>query len=187
MVYIDDILIYSKNVEEHHNDVCEVLGALRSQQLYLNLSKCEFHREEVKFLGYVISARRIQMDEGKVKAVKNWPVLETTKELQRFLGFANFYRRFIQGYSQITAPLTSLLRGKVRTLKWTKEAQGAFNELRQRFCSVPVLRHPDPQRPFVVEVDAFSTWVGATLSQWSGTPPQLHPCAFFSHKLSEAE
>ncbi|MGL4646576.1 MAG: RNase H-like domain-containing protein, partial [Cetobacterium sp.] len=187
MVYIDDILIYSRNLEEHHHHVREVLGALRSQQLYLNLSKCEFHREEVQFLGYIISARGIQMNDRKVNAVRNWPVPGTIKELQRFLGFANFYRRFIQGYNQITAPLTSLLRGKARTLRWTKEAQGAFEELRQRFCSAPVLRHPDPWRPFVVEVDASSTGVGAALSQRSGTPPQLHPCAFFSHKLSAAE
>ncbi|KAI5608620.1 hypothetical protein C0J50_6594, partial [Silurus asotus] len=111
MVYIDDILIYSRNMEEHHTHVRQVLGALRSHHLYLNHSKCEFHRPQTHFLGYVISARGIQMDEGKVKAVWDWPIPETIKELQRFLGFANFYRRFIQGYSRIAAPLTSLLRG----------------------------------------------------------------------------
>ncbi|KAI5606732.1 hypothetical protein C0J50_7543 [Silurus asotus] len=187
MVYIDDILIYSRNLEEHHTHVRQVLGALRSHHLYLNLSKCEFHRPQTRFLGYVISFRGIQMDEGKVKAVWDWPIPETIKELQRFLGFANFYRRFIQGYSRIAAPLTSLLRGKARTLKWTPEAQEAFHELRRRFCDAPVLRHPDPRRPFVVEVDASSTGVGAALSQWSGSPPRLHPCAFYSHKLSVAE
>ncbi|KAI5609351.1 hypothetical protein C0J50_9522 [Silurus asotus] len=111
MIYIDDILIYSRNLEEHHNHVRQVLGALRSHHLYLDLSKCEFHRTQTHFLGYVITARGIQMDEGKVKAVRDWPVPETIKELQRFLGFANFYRRFIQGYSRIAPPLTSLLRG----------------------------------------------------------------------------
>ncbi|KAI5615382.1 hypothetical protein C0J50_8763, partial [Silurus asotus] len=135
----------------------------------------------------VMPARGIQMDEGKVKAVRDWPIPETIKELQRFLGFANFYRRFFQGYSRIAAPLTSLLRGEARTLKWTPEAQEAFHELRRRFCDAPVLRHPDPRRPFVVKVDASSTGVGATLSQWSGSPPRLHPCAFYSHKLSTAE
>lgn len=163
MVYIDQILIYSRNLEEHHRHVSDVLGALRSHQLFLNLSKCEFHRREIRFLGYMISAQGIQMDVEKVKAVKNWPVPGSIKELQRILGFANFYRRFIQGYSGITATLTTLLRGKARSLKCTKEAQEAFDELRQRFCLAPVLRHPDPRKPFVVEVDASSTGVGATL------------------------
>ncbi|KAI5615887.1 hypothetical protein C0J50_8736 [Silurus asotus] len=175
------------NLEEHRDHVRAVLNVLRSHKVYLNLSKCKFHRPVTHFLGYIISAKGIQMDEEKVKAVREWPVPESIKELQRFLGFANFYRRFIQGYSQITAPLTSLLRGKARTLKWTEEVQAAFQELRQRFCSAPVLRHPDPREPFVVEVDASSTGVGATLSQRSGNPAQLHPCAFFYHKLSAAE
>ncbi|KAF7702410.1 hypothetical protein HF521_001693, partial [Silurus meridionalis] len=107
----------------------------------------------------------IRMDERKVAAVQDWPVPASIKELQRFLGFANFYRRFIGGFSLVSAPLTSLLRGKAKTLSWTLEAQRAFEELRKRFCAAPLLRHPDPQLPFVVEVDASSTGVGATLSQ----------------------
>ncbi|KAI5625501.1 hypothetical protein C0J50_15047 [Silurus asotus] len=178
---------YEYRVMPYHTHVRQVLGALRSHHLYLNLSKCELNRPQTHFLGYVISARGVQMDEGKVKEVRDWPIPETIKELQRFLGFTNFYHRFIQGYSRIAAHLTSLLRGKARTLKWTQEAQEAFHELRRRFCNAPVLRHTDPRRPFVVEVDASSTGIGVALSQWSGSPPLLPPCAFYSHKLSAAE
>ncbi|KAI5615365.1 hypothetical protein C0J50_10790 [Silurus asotus] len=187
IVYIDDILVYSRMLREHHQQVTQILALLQKHQLYLNLPKCEFHRSEIQFLGYVINAAGIRMDERKVAAVRDWPVPASIKELQRFLGFANFYRRFIGGFSLVSAPLTSLLRGKAKTLSWTPEAQRAFEELRKRFCAAPLLRHPDPQLPFIVEVDASSTGVGATLSQQAGTPPRLHPCAYFSKKLSPAE
>ncbi|KAI5616025.1 hypothetical protein C0J50_8520 [Silurus asotus] len=142
---------------------------------------------EIKFLGYVIDAAGIRMDERQVAAVRDWPVPALIKKLQRFLGFANVYRRFIGGFSLISAPLMSLLLGKAKTLSWTPEAQQAFEELRKRFCAAPLLCHPDPQLLFVVEVDASSTGLGATLSQQAGTPPRLHPCAYSSKKLSPAE
>ncbi len=109
------------------------------------------------------------------------------KELQRFLGFANFYRRFIAQYSQTSAPLTSLLRHKPKSLSWTPEAIQAFQHLKLAFCSAPALFHPNPTLRFVVEVDASTLGVGAVLSQWKGEPPVLHPCAYFSRKLSPAE
>ncbi|KAI5609879.1 hypothetical protein C0J50_9363 [Silurus asotus] len=118
---------------------------------------CEFHCSEIQFLGYVIDAAGIRMDERKVAVVRDWPVPASIKQLQRFLGFANFYGRFIGGFSLISAPLTSLLRGKAKTLSWTPEAQRAFEELRKRFCAAPLLRHPDPQLSFVVKVNASST------------------------------
>ncbi|KAI5087008.1 hypothetical protein C0J45_24433, partial [Silurus meridionalis] len=107
----------------------------------------------------------IRMNERKVAAVQDWPVPASIKVLQRFLGFANFYRRFIRGFNLISAPLVSLLRSKAKTLSWPPEAQRAFEKLRKMFCASRLLRHPDPQLPFVVEVDASSTGVGATLSQ----------------------
>ncbi|KAK3570829.1 hypothetical protein QTP86_027643 [Hemibagrus guttatus] len=116
--------------------------------------KCAFHQSSVHFLGYIIDRSGVRMDERKVAAVRDWPLPTTIKELQRFLGFANFYRRFIRGYSSITSPLTI---------------------------------HPKPELPFVVEVNASTTGVGAVLSQQQGKPPVLHPCAFFSRKLSPAE
>ncbi|XP_050960534.1 uncharacterized protein LOC127161828 [Labeo rohita] len=111
VVYIDDILIYSRNQAEHRQHVLQVLQKLRQHSLFLKLEKCEFHKPSVQFLGYNISAEGVQMDQGKVDAIQKWPLPTSVKELQRFLGFTNFYRRFIMNYSTITAPLTSLLRG----------------------------------------------------------------------------
>ncbi|KAK3569151.1 hypothetical protein QTP86_025434 [Hemibagrus guttatus] len=127
------------------------------------------------------------MDEGKITAVRDWPAAATVKELQRFLGFANFYRRFISNYSSIADPLTNLLRNKPKSLLWSPAAEGAFNTLKRAFTTAPFLIHPDPDKPFVVDVDASTTGVGAVLSQQQGNPSRLHPCAFFSHKLNLAE
>ncbi|KAI2661157.1 Transposon Tf2-6 polyprotein [Labeo rohita] len=187
VVYIDDILIYSNDLSSHISHVKQVLQRLRKYQLYLKGEKCEFHQDRVQFLGYYISPEGIEMDPKKVAAVQDWPTPTTVKELQRFLGFANFYRRFIKGYSQITSVLTSLLKGAKKTITWTSAAQTVFTQLKSAFCTAPVLKHPDPNSPFIVEVDAATTGVGATLSQWHGDPPILHPCAYFSRKLSSAE
>ncbi|KAK3556521.1 hypothetical protein QTP70_008291 [Hemibagrus guttatus] len=109
------------------------------------------------------------------------------RELQRFLGFANFYRHFICNYSSVAGPLTSLLRGKPKRLAWTDQARAAFQQLKDCFTTAPILRHPDPDLPFVVEVDASSSGLGAVLSQRHGEPVKLHPCAFYSRKLTTAE
>ncbi|KAK3522299.1 hypothetical protein QTP86_001899 [Hemibagrus guttatus] len=127
------------------------------------------------------------LDEGKVAAVWDWPVPTTIKELQRFLGFANFYRLFIRGYSSLTSPLTNLLRNKPKSLTWNPVAMQAFDTLKTAFTTAPLLAHPDPELPFIVEVDASTTGVGAVLSQQQGSPRTLHPWAFFSKKLSLAE
>ncbi|KAK3561109.1 hypothetical protein QTP86_028317, partial [Hemibagrus guttatus] len=120
LVYIDDILIYSRNMAEHRQHVAKVLERLRKFQLFLKVEKCSFHQPSVQFLGYKIDSSGIQMDEGKITAIRNWPAPTTMKELQRFLGFANFYRRFIQNYSSIANPLTSLLRNKPKSLAWSR-------------------------------------------------------------------
>ncbi|KAI2649864.1 Transposon Tf2-11 polyprotein [Labeo rohita] len=187
VVYIDDILIYSRNQAEHRQHVQQVLHKLRQHSLFLKLEKCEFHQSTVQFLGYNISAEGVQMDQGKVNAIQKWPLPNSVKELQRFLGFTNFYRRFIMDYSTITAPLTSLLRGKPKQLIWNPAAHEAFERLKTTFSTAPVLHHPDPEHLFTVEVDASSIGVGAVLSQAVGDSSVLHPCAFFSRKLSPAE
>ncbi|KAL0199850.1 hypothetical protein M9458_003037, partial [Cirrhinus mrigala] len=185
--YIDDILIYSRNQADDCQHVQQVLQKLCEHSLYLKLEKCEFHQPSVQFLGYVISAEGVQMDQGKINAILEWPLPSSVKELQHFLGFSNFYRHFIQNYSSITAPLTSLLRGKPKPLTWNPAAHEAFLQLKTIFSTVPLLHHPDSVLPFTVEVDAFTTGVGAVLSQAVCEPPLLHPCAFFSRKLSPAE
>ncbi|KAK3528035.1 hypothetical protein QTP86_015842, partial [Hemibagrus guttatus] len=187
LVYIDNILIYSWNLAKHRHHVAEVLERLRKFQLFLKAEKCSFHQPSVQFLGYKIDSSGIQMDEGKITAIRNWPAPTSVKELQWFLGFANFYRWFIHNYSSFANPLTSLLRNKPKSLAWSPAAEEAFNTLKKAFTTAPLLIHPDPDKPFIVEVDASTTGVGAVLSQQQGNPSRLHPCAFFSRKLNPAE
>lgn len=127
------------------------------------------------------------MDDSKISAITTWPVPKSVKELQRFLGFANFYRRFIDKYSMITAPLTSLLKGKPKVLNWNPEAQRTFTALKTAFTTAPLLCHPNPDKVFILEVDASTTGVGAILSQHQENSTKPMPCAFFSKKLSSAE
>ncbi|KAG1928582.1 retrotransposable element [Pimephales promelas] len=155
--------------------------------LYAKNEKCEFHQTSISFLGYIISQEGVAMDEKKVKGVVDWPLPQTIKELQRFLGFANFYRRFIRNFSLIAAPLTALTKRHSHRISWNPEAQQAFHDLKTRFTTAPILHHPDPERQFIVEVDASNTGVGAILSQRQGDPAKMYPCAFFSRKLSPAE
>ncbi|KAL0186270.1 hypothetical protein M9458_017940, partial [Cirrhinus mrigala] len=187
IVYIDDILIYSNSYSEHVQHVRAVLRRLITHQLYAKEEKCAFHQDKVSFLGYIISSEGVAMDERKVEAVLNWPRPSTLRELQRFLGFANFYRRFIRNFSTAAAPLTAMVKKGTSRLTWSQAALQAYDDLRQRFSSAPILHHPDPEKPFVVEVDASSTGVGAVLSQRQGEPPKLFPCAYYSHKLTPAE
>ncbi|KAK3540670.1 hypothetical protein QTP70_034526 [Hemibagrus guttatus] len=157
------------------------------EELFLKAEKCSFHQPSVQFLGYKIDSSGIQMDEGNITAIRNWLAPTTVKELQRFLGFANFYRWFIQNYSSIANPLTSLLWNKPKSLAWSPAAEEAFNTLKKAFTTAPLLIHPDPDKPFIMEVDASMTGVGAVLSQQQGNPSCLHPCVFFSRKLNPTE
>jgi hypothetical protein len=147
--------------------------------LYVKAEKCLFFKQSVSFLGYRISTWKWRW---------RWRVTASpTTEVQRFLGFSNYYRRFIRGFGQASAPITSLLKGRPVRLLWSAEADRAFGHLRALFTSAPVLAHPDPSLAFIVEMDVFEAGIGAVLSQRSGTPPKLCPCAFFSKKLIPAE
>ena len=150
----------------------------------MKAEKCEFHVPSVSFLGFIIEKAQIRSDPVKVQAVADWPVPENRKQLQRFLGFANFYRRFIRDFSKVAAPLTKLT-STACPFSWSTEAAQAFLRLKTLFTTAPVLIHPDPTRQFIVEVDASDNGVGAVLSQYSNQ--KLHPCAYFSRRLSPAE
>ncbi len=130
-----------------------------------------------------MSKQGVQMDDGKVTAITSWPTPQTVKELQRFLGFANFYRRFINNYSTLTSSLTSLLKGKLKSLSWDPDADHAFQTLKNKFITAPLLRHPNPDLAFIVEVDASTTGVGAILPQHQENAHKPLPCAFFSKKI----
>lgn len=185
-VYLDDILIFSRSLEEHREHVRLVLQRLLENQLFVKAEKCEFHASSVTFLGYVLSSGQVKTDPAKVQAVLDWPTPTSRKQLQRFLGFANFYRRFIKNYSQTVLPLTSLTSTKA-SFSWSPTAEQSFLELKRRFAAAPILMQPDPLKQFVVEVDASDSGVGAVLSQVSSSDNRLHPCAFFSRRLSSAE
>ncbi|KAI2647040.1 Transposon Tf2-6 polyprotein [Labeo rohita] len=176
-VYLDDILIFSPSLQVHTQRVHQVLQRLLENQLYVKAEKCEFHAKSVMFLGYVVSAGEIKPDPAKVKAVAEWPFPDTRKALQHFLGFANFYQRFIRNLGQVAAPLTALTSIKV-PFTWSAQAQEAFDNLKSRFISAPVLSIPDPERQFIVEVDASDVGVGAVLSQHSPKDGRVHPVHF---------
>lgn len=185
IIYLDDILIFSKNKEDHEQHVKSVLQRLRTHHLFAKSEKCIFHSKEVEFLGYKISEEGISMDENKVKSILSWPVPKNVKELQSFLGFSNFYRRFILGFSSITRPLHDLTK-KGSTFVWSSSCQSAFQTLKSSFTTAPVLIHYDHNRKSIVESDASDTSIAAILSQFDDLN-QLHPVAYFSRSLTSAE
>ncbi|SOV07855.1 uncharacterized protein UDID_19598 [Ustilago sp. UG-2017a] len=187
VVYLDDFLIFSDTEESHVKHVTEVLTRLRSNRLFAKLSKCEFHTKTVEFLGYIIKPTGIEMDPGKVQTVKEWPMPASIHDIQRFLGFANFYRRFIAHFARIAKPLTSLVKPTERFRKFElpEEAQQAFHQLIQAFTSAGVLQHFDYHLPTRLETDASDFAIAGVLKQehegcW-------HPVAFYSRKMSSAE
>lgn len=185
-VYLDDILIFSPSLQVHVHHVRRVLQRLLENRLFVKAEKCTFHSQSVTFLGSVVSADGIGMDPSKVKAVTDWLAPDSRVALQRFLGFANFYRRFIRNFSQVAAPLTALTSVKSR-FSWTEATQAAFDRLKTLFTTAPILINPNTERQFIVEVDASDVGVGAVLSQRSPLDDKVHPCAFFSHRLSPTE
>ena len=197
IAYIDDILIFSQTREAHTIHVRQVLERLRKARLYVKLAKCSFYTQEVDFLGYRIGVAGVSMDPRKVATIEEWPEPTSFHDVQVFLGFANFYRRFIFRYSAVTAAMTDLLKGMEKGKKkgeflWTADASHAFQELKTRFREGIVLQHYDPQKPCRVETDASGYGIAGILSQpWetdaSGMRFVWKPVAFFSRKMQGAE
>lgn len=152
VIYLDDILIFSDNEEDHEHHVRLVLQRLRENQLYANPRKCSWHQQEVDFLGYKVSANGIRMDPKKVDVVLNWKMPKRVSDVQAFIGFANFYRRFIRNFSDVAKSLTVLFKQN-QSFSWGTEQQTAFDELKKAFTTSPVLIHPDPTSRFWIEKD----------------------------------
>lgn len=184
VVYLDDILVYSKTLEDHREHLQKVFSVLRQQQLFAKRSKCEFAKERMEFLGHVVTTQGLEMDPKKLQAVKDWAIPTCVKDIQKFLGFVNYYRRFIKGHAEIAGPLTDLLNKDVGWC-WGPSQQAAFDKLKEVMTSSPVLAIADSTRSYILATDASDKAIGAVLMQDHGHGPQ--PIAFESRKLRPAE
>jgi hypothetical protein len=185
LVYMDDCLIHSPTLEQHLLDVAEVLEIFRRRQLFAKRSKCEFGRQELGFLGHRLSRAGVSVDPRKVQSIVEWATPTSCTEVRRFTGLANYYRRFVEGYSEVAAPLTALGSPSAR-FAWSPEAQASFDALKQALASAPVLRTFDPSRRAVLTTDASGVAVAAILTQPDDEGHQ-HPVAYESRKLTLAE
>ena len=177
VVYFDDILIYSRSLEEHLDHLRAVFNALRDAHLFGNLEKCTFCTDRVSFLGYVVTPQGIEVDQAKVEAIHSWPVPCTVTQVRSFLGLAGFYRRFVKDFSTIAAPLHELTK-KGATFTWAAAQQDAFNTLKDKLTHAPLLQLPDFNKTFELECDASGIGLGGVLLQ------EGKPVAYFSEKLS---
>ena len=153
LVYLDDILVYSDNEEEHKLHLCEILRCLRQHHLYAHADKCFFHVQTVEYLGYILSPDGLTMAANKVQVIQDWPEPCKIKDIQSFLGFANFYHRFIPHYSDIAVPLTRLTR-KGSAWDFSDKCRSAFDTLKKAFTTAPILTHWIPGSPLIIETDA---------------------------------
>ena len=185
VVYLDDILVFFKSEEEHTTHVKMVLKKLEQANLSLKLEKCDFDVSSVQFLGFTIGQSTIAMDEDKIAAIREWSAPKNVHDIQVFLGFSNFYRRFIKDYSKRCVALTALLKKNVPFV-WSEAADVAFNAIKNAISSSPILRHYNPKLPCIIETDASDYALGAVCSQ-SDPDNVLHPIAFYSRKLLPAE
>ena len=185
VVYMDDILIFTRDLEQHRKITEQVLQILQEHDLYLKPEKCEFEVTSIEYLGLVIGHNSVQMDKVKVKGVLEWPTPTKVKEVQAFLGFANFYRRFIKDFSKKARPLTQLTRKDI-DWEWGNEAQTAFDEIKNAFISAPILVMPDPSKPMRIETDASDYAWGSVLSQLE-EDGLWHPTSYISKSLTEVE
>ena len=185
VVYMDDILCFSPTLEQHLLDVEEVLATLRRHHLFAKRSKCEFGRQELGFLGHRLSAAGVSVDPRKVQSIREWATPRSCTEVRRFVGLANYYRRFVEGYAELAAPLTALGSPNAR-FEWTATAQTSFEALKHALSTAPVLRTFDPARRAVLTTDASGIAVAAILTQPDDAGHQ-HPIAYESRKLTATE
>lgn len=189
LVYMDDILIYSRTLAEHEEHLRIILQLLRQEKLYAKESKCEFFKTKLKYLGHIVSNRGIEIDYNKVRKVREWPRPQTVRDVKSFIGFTGFFHRFILDYALIAIPLSNVLKGvkkkcsrrKSPPVVWTEEMNESFETLKHCVSTAPILHIVDPNKPFVVETDASDFVVGAVLYQ------DGRPIAFESKKLDSAQ
>ena len=185
--YLDDLVIHSETWEDHLEHISAVLMALREAGLTAKLRKCQFAKAECVYLGHRVGQGKIVPEQSKIDAVQRFPVPTTKKHVRVFLGLAGYYRKFIQNFSEITAPLSDLVkRNRPNQIQWNEKLDQAFKKVKELLCKKPVLRSPDFQRPFLLQTDASEQGIGVVLSQREedGTD---YPVAYFSKKLLPRE
>lgn len=178
MVYFDDILIYSCNVDEHAKHLRETLLLLRGHKLYAKLPKCVFCVDEVVFLGFVVGRDGVKVDEEKVRVIKEWPTPRNVSEVRSFHGLTSFYRRFVRDFSTKAVPLNHLVKKDV-VFNWGKEQEHAFHALKHDLTHAPLLVLPNFEKTFELECDASGAGIGGVLMQ------EGRPIAYFSEKLNQ--
>ncbi|QRW17568.1 Retrotransposable element Tf2 protein [Rhizoctonia solani] len=185
IIYLDDILIYSKDDATHTQHVHKVLQCLKENQLFCKVSKCTFHVTLVEYLGIIVSDKGFSLDKLKIQAVQEWPTPTKVKEVQSFLGFANFLCQFVANFSHMARPLHNLVK-KDTPWKWDTKEEEAFQGLKNAITNAPVLCHADPSKPYFLETDASGTALGSILSQQQ-EDSRLHPLGFLSESFKGAE
>ncbi|GJW75754.1 putative reverse transcriptase domain-containing protein [Tanacetum coccineum] len=188
IVFIDDILIYSKNKQEHEEHLKLILELLKKEELYAKFSKCEFWIPKVQFLGHVIDSKGIHVDPAKIESIKDWASPKSPTEIRQFLGLAGYYRRFIEGFSKIAKPMTKLTQKKVKFV-WGDKQEAAFQLLKQKLCSAPILALPEGSEDFIAYCDASKKGLGAVLMQrekviaYASRQLKIHEKNYTTHDL----
>ncbi|KAL5574714.1 hypothetical protein UlMin_016413 [Ulmus minor] len=175
LVFFDDILVYSPTWETHIEHVRTILDILRQHQFFIKESKCDFGKQELEYLGHIVTHQGVKVDNKKIEAMVSWPQPANVTDLRGFLGLTSYYRKFVRSYGLLARPLTNLL--KKGNFRWTDEAAGAFELLKQAMTTTPTLAMPNFNDSFIVETDASGDGIGAVLNQ------QGQPIAFMSRAL----
>ncbi|GJR58860.1 hypothetical protein Tco_1501022 [Tanacetum coccineum] len=188
IVFIDDILIYSKNKQEHEEHLKQILELLKKEELYAKFSKCEFWISKVLFLGHMIDSEGIHVDPAKIEAIKDWTSPKSPTEIRQFLGLVGYYQRFIKGFSKIAKPMTKLTQKKVK-LVWSDKQEAAFQLLKQKLCSAPILTLPEGSEDFIAYCDTSKKGLGAVLIQgekvisYASRQLEIHEKNYTTHDL----
>ncbi|GJR97988.1 putative reverse transcriptase domain-containing protein [Tanacetum coccineum] len=188
IVFIDDILIYSKDKKEHEEHLKAILELLKKEKLYAKFSKCEFWIPKVQFLGHVIDSRGIHVDPAKIESIKDWASPKTPTEIRQFLGLAGYYRRFIEGFSKIAKSMTKLTQKGIK-FDWGEKEENAFQLIKQKLCSAPILALPEGSEDFVVYCDASHKGLGVVLMQrekviaYASRQLKIHEKNYTTHDL----